>query len=307
MKKAQLDTPILFMTFNRPNEAKKVFREIRKARPKKLFFSSDGPRNKNEKKYVEKTRKYVLKNVDWKCEVKTLLRDKNLGCKNACSGAINWFFDNVDRGIILEDDCLPSQSFFIFCQEMLEKYKDEEKIAHISGTNIDGISEINSSYFFSSISNMWGWASWKRAWKIYDVDMKEWPKYNSYFGMGKLGYNGLFLRIKALRLFRLTYSGKIDTWDYQWDLISRAKRKLSIVPKVNMIKNIGVGGGTHTINYGEEKSYKTYKLNFPLKHPVKIIEDRDYFDRYVKRYSVSFFDKGIEMLIYWTKRYLLKQ
>src|SRR3989339_483651 len=132
-----LTTPVLFIVFNRLDTTKQVFEEIKKAKPQKIFIAADGPRNKEEKKKTDAIRNYILKNINWKCELKTLFREKNLGCKYAVAGAIDWFFENVEQGIILEDDCLPSQSFFIFCQDMLERYKTDQRIMHISGTNVE--------------------------------------------------------------------------------------------------------------------------------------------------------------------------
>jgi len=172
-----LTTPVLFIVFNRLDTTKQVFEEIKKAKPQKLFIAADGPRNFQEKNKTDVVRKYILENINWKCEVKTLFREKNLGCKYAVAGAIDWFFDNVEQGIILEDDCLPSQSFFKFCQEMLEKYKDDERVMHISGTNVEGISKIDQDYFFAINFNVWGWATWKRAWKLYDINVTHWPRF----------------------------------------------------------------------------------------------------------------------------------
>jgi len=137
-EKFGLTTPVLYLAFNRLGTVKKTFPEIRKAKPRQLFISCDGPRTKEEREKTDAVRKYILDNIDWKCNVKTLFRNKNLGCKYAVSSAIDWFFKNVKQGIILEDDCLPSQSFFRFCQEMLERYKDDERIMQISGTNVEG-------------------------------------------------------------------------------------------------------------------------------------------------------------------------
>ena len=145
----ELDTPILFLVFNRLNTTKQVFEEIKKTKPKQLFIAADGPRNKEEKKKTDAVKKYVLDNIDWKCQVKTLFRKKNLGCKYAVSGAIDWFFENVEQGIILEDDCLPDQSFFRFCQEMLERYKNEKKILNITGQNPLCKHNFFKSYSFS--------------------------------------------------------------------------------------------------------------------------------------------------------------
>jgi hypothetical protein len=292
MRKNNFEVPILFLVFNRFDTAQNVFEEIRKIKPKKLFVASDGPRkNKSgEKEIVESVRKYILSNINWECDVKTLFRNKNLGCKYAVSSAVDWFFENVEEGIILEDDCLPSQSFFRFCKEMLEKYRADKDVMHITGTNIDGGTNIKESYFFSSIPNIWGWAAWRETWRGYDVEMSSWPKYRSISSLRSLGYRGFLTILKTFRLFELTYRNKINTWDYQFDFHFRKNKKLSIVPKVNLITNIGIGGGTHTFNYTDEKKYKKYDLQFPLIHPLKILENHNYFKRYAKKYSVKFSD-----------------
>ncbi len=278
----KLKTPVLFLVFNRPETTKKVFAEIKKAKPAKLYIAADGPRNQGEKKKTDTVRNHILKNINWKCKVKKLFRDKNLGCKYAVSSAINWFFENEEQGIILEDDCLPSQSFFRFCQELLEKYKDDEKIIHISGTNIEGISNMEESYFFSRIANIWGWATWRKAWKNYDVEMKDWPNYSSVKGMKKLGYSGTINKIISWRLLNLTYNKKIDTWDFQWDFCLRKNNGLSIIPKRNLITNIGFWKGTHTINKEEDKKrrIKRCELKFPLKENRKV--SKTYMRKYFK-------------------------
>ena len=144
----KLTTPVLYLAFNRLDSVKKTFPEIQKAKPRQLFVACDGPRSREEKERTDTVRKYILENINWKGKVKTLFRDRNLGCKYAIAGAMDWFFENVKQGIILEDDCLPDQSFFRFCHEMLEKYKDDKKIMSISGYNyLDGI-DIKESYYF---------------------------------------------------------------------------------------------------------------------------------------------------------------
>lgn len=242
----KLTTPILFLVFNRLETTKQVFQEIRKAKPTKLYIAADGPRKKEEKRKTDAVRKYILDNIDWKCKVKKLFRRKNLGCKYAVSGAIDWFFENEEQGMILEDDCLPSQSFFRFCQDLLERYKDDKKVMHISGTNVEGISKIKEDYFFSNTFNVWGWATWKRAWKYYDVKINEWSKYNSINGLKRLGFSGLVNMIRLKKNFNLTYKGKLDTWDYQWDFSCKINKGISIIPSKNLITNIGIHSGTHT-------------------------------------------------------------
>ncbi len=284
-KKFDLNTPVLFLVFNRLNSTKKVFEEIKKAKPKKIFIAADGPRNQEEKSKTDSVREYIIKNIKWKCQVKTLFREKNLGCKYAVSSAIDWFFKNVERGIILEDDCLPNQSFFRFCQEMLEKYRDNEKIMHVSGTNIEEVSKIPESYFLSRCTNVWGWATWRRAWKDYDVEMRKWPIWKIKI-LGLMKNYGLFNKIKSWRLYELTYRNKINTWDYQWDFLCRIKKGLSIVPKVNLITNLGFIEGTHTVNYQKnEKTLKRRELKFPLEsRKINILEE------YQKKYF-RFFGK----------------
>ena len=161
-----ISTPVLFLIFNRPELTEKVFQKIQDAQPKYLFVAADGPRDNKygEKDLCEKTRAVVLENITWECEVKTLFRTENLGCRTAVSSAINWFFENVEEGIILEDDTVPDNSFFSYCQALLEKYRNHEQIMMITGDNFqDGIKRGNGSYYFSRYVHIWGWASWRRA------------------------------------------------------------------------------------------------------------------------------------------------
>ena len=171
----QFNTPILLLMFNRPNSTERVFTTIRQIQPKQLFISSDGPRNSKagEKEIVENLQKKILDSIDWPCEVKTLFRKTNLGCKYAVSEAISWFFQQVEQGIILEDDCIPHISFFHYCQELLEIYKENEQIFSISGYNRQRQSKIQEDYFFSKYFSSWGWATWKRAWEVIDINLNK--------------------------------------------------------------------------------------------------------------------------------------
>lgn len=279
--KQSCNTPILFLVFNRVENTKKVFEEIKKAKPKKLYIAADGPRNAQEKRKTEAVRNYIQKNITWKCAVKKLFRDKNLGCKIAVSSAIDWFFENEKQGIILEDDCLPNKSFFLFCEAMLHKYKTNEKISHISGTNVQGKSHVSESYFFSKTFNVWGWATWRRAWKHYDVSMNYWKK--SRFKLFKIEKQlSLIDKLRAFRIYEATYRGKIDTWDYQWGLLCLLQNKLSIIPKNNLITNLGFTEGTHTTNYNlREKTLQTLELEFPLKENNSLTENIVYKKKYI--------------------------
>ena len=162
---APLETAVLFIVFNRLETTKSVFQAIRKARPQKLYIGGDGARKDKdgEAEKIVAVRKYVMENIDWKCEVKTQFSEKNLGCKYAPASVINWFFKNEEMGIILEYDCLPSQSFFWFCQTLPKKYQDDTRVGDISGTNLLGkYKNGNKSYHFSNFGNNWGWATWRR-------------------------------------------------------------------------------------------------------------------------------------------------
>jgi len=282
-----LESPVLYLVFNRIDTVKKTFPEIKKAKPKKLFVAADGPRNGSEKEKTDEVRTYILENVDWDCEVKTLFREKNQGCRLAVSSAIDWFFEDVESGIIIEDDCLPSQSFFRFCQELLEKYKDDKRIMQIGGTNVEIKSRLKESYFFSGTFNAWGWATWRRAWKHYDVRMKKWKKYRLgkiFFSMPKVPF---YIRLKSWRLFNKTYHGEIDTWDYQWIFSCIINSAFSIVPKVNLITNLGFEkNATHTSNYKrDKKTILNFELDFPLVHNDKIVQRKGYMKKTIKFFS----------------------
>ncbi len=282
MNKSKLTTPILYLAFNRLDSVKKTFPEIQKAKPKQLFIACDGPRNKEEKEKTDSVRKYILKNINWKCKVKTLFRNKNLGCKYAVAGAINWFFKNVEQGIILEDDCLPDQSFFRFCQEMLEKYKNNEKIIQISGTSFFSKKRNKYSYIFSRYGNIWGWSTWRRSWKNYDVDLKNYDKFNQLKWKEKIKF---FDKILKRYYFWLVKKKGINTWDYQWNITRSKVGGLSIIPSVNLIENIGFNGsGTHTTRMA--KLTNRENLHFPITHPKKFEEDFRYNSLYYIKKSI---------------------
>jgi len=269
----KLTTPILFLIFDRPDTTQRVFNEIRKAKPAKLFVAADGPRDnkKGEKEKCKQTRK-IIEQVDWNCEVYKLFRDTNLGCKMAVSSAIDWFFENVEEGIILEDDCLPSQSFFWFCQELLEYYKNDARVMHISGNNFQfGIRRGKASYYFSRYTHVWGWATWRRAWKSYDVNMKSLEEFKEGNQIKNI------LRTKQeqknwMNIFQAVYDGKIDTWDYQWSYACLINNGLSIIPNENLVANIGFGmEATHVKDENTVLSNMEVKNIKNIRHPNFIL------------------------------------
>lgn len=264
-------TPILFIVFNRYDTAIKVFEKIKEIKPKKLYIAADGPRKhiKGEAEKCHKVRS-IEKLVDWDCEVKTLLQSENLSCGPAVSKAISWFFNNEEKGIILEDDCLPNSSFFTFCEEMLHRYKNNETIMHIGGTNFqEGKKYGNPNYYFSSITHVWGWASWRRAWQKYEYVIKDVFEFIRNDSLKYYHYN-IETRCYWYKKMRDTYHGKINTWDYQWNYCLWKNKGLSIIPQVNLIDNIGFGeGATHTQFFSKWANMPTQVLH-TIEHPDKI-------------------------------------
>lgn len=268
------NTPILFIIFNRPDTTLRVFSEIKKIKPAKLYVVADGSRNESELKKCTSTRA-ILDSIDWPCEVFKNYSEINLGCKERVSSGIDWFFEHEDYGIILEDDCLPEQTFFRFCEEMLTKYKDDERIGMVSGNNFQfGKIKNEYSYYFSTYSHIWGWATWKRAWKKYDVEISSWPTFKREKKLEQL-----FSRKSDVfywqSIFDDVHKNKIDTWDYQWTYTCFFQNYLSIMPSVNLISNIGFGesDSTHTKKISKFSNIDTQSLEFPLKHPFHIVKD----------------------------------
>ena len=286
------NTPILLIVFNRPASAQRVFSAIKEAKPAKLYVAADGARaGKNEESVCAETRA-IVEQVDWPCEVKTLFRDENVGCGRGPKEAMDWLFEHEERGIILEDDCLPDPSFFPFCEELLERYAEDNRIMHIAGSYFlnEWRSNNDYSYHFSQLGPVWGWATWRRAWQYYDFNLSLLPqvKEKGYF-------DRFFLSTKErdyrLKIFQETYDSNhgIDWWDYQWDFARFTQGGLSVVPNINLISNIGFGDdATHTFNADHKSANLTTKsVEFPLKHPPFVMRDYE-ADR---RKMVRFFSK----------------
>lgn len=270
-----LKTPVLFLIFNRLDTTKQVFEAIRKAEPPRLYIASDGPREnkEGEKEKVETIRKYVLEHIDWDCEVKTLFRDKNLGCGKAVSQAITWFFENEEMGIILEDDCLPSQSFFWFCEELLERYKDDERIGMISGFNYGYTNRlIKYSYYFSKYPMIWGWASWRNRWLNCDFNMNNLYEVELTKQLLLIFDNKKYK--EKMNILKAVKENKIDTWDYQWSFNLYLNNQLTIIPKNNYIINIGFGyDATHTKRGNCYEKVKNENIKIDFVHPPYLIQD----------------------------------
>jgi len=299
MPQAPLSTPVLFIIFNRPATTQLVFDAIRNIKPPRLYVAADGPRPGVESDVAacQQTRK-IIEHVDWPCELKTLFRDKNLNCGVAPSSAMSWFFENESEGIILEDDCLPSNSFFWFCQDLLERYRDDDRVMHIGGNNFLNNAERNQdySYYFSRSGHIWGWATWSRAWKMFDYEIKLYEKIKAKGYFDDFFLNGVE-KFYRLRKFDKTLArrGSVDWWDYQWDFARYINSGLSIVPQKNLVKNLGFGeGATHTTNKKNKSAgLEALDLDFPLRHPPFIIRDierdKEYFNVFMKNTILSKF------------------
>ncbi len=238
MTKYNTDTPILFLIFNRPGTTRQVFAQIRKAQPRRLYIAADGPRSPDEEVICQQVRDIAL-SVDWECDIQTLFRKENLGCGKAISQAVTWFFENEPEGIILEDDCLPSDSFFGFCSAMLEKYRDDSRVGHISGGNYQkGLIRGDGSYYFSALTHVWGWAGWRRVWKDYDLQMGSLPTFEKLKYLDILPCHSPFKEYWTY-FFRLYNSGKTDSWDFSYSYLNLVNSRLSVISNINLITNIG--------------------------------------------------------------------
>ena len=287
---APLTTPVLFIAFNREEPARMVMEAIRQARPPRLYFACDGPRNEGEKDRCEKVRALVSM-VDWECELHTKFSDVNLGVMMGESTAMDWFFEQEEEGIILEDDTMPVQSFFWYCQELLERYRNDDRVWCIMGNNLmtEWEHKGDEAYYFSAhgYGAYWGWAGWRRVWRKYDVEMKEWPDCRD-----RQLLTGHFLNkaelAEASKLFEGQYAGAIRSWDYQMDFARILNRGVTCIPNVNLVGNIGFGAdGTHTVNEHDRRNKTDQKeITFPIVHPKHMLVDqrRDlaYFEHYIQ-------------------------
>jgi hypothetical protein len=259
---------VLFLIFNRPDTTQEVFERIQQAKPSKLYIAADGPRA-NRPADIELCSKAraIVNQVDWECELKTNFRDENAGCKHGVSAAIAWFFEHEDEGIVLEDDCLPAGSFFYFCDVMLEKYRTDDRIRHVTGCNLQfGKKWGDASYYFSNRTHVWGWASWKRVWNDYDLNLN---KYDvaAVRGQMKNIYDDDFVAEAWTNIFADVKAGKINSWAYPLDFCNFFNNGLVIIPNQNLITNIGFSSSSATNTMDEANAY----ANIPLAEIDEII------------------------------------
>lgn len=278
-----MNIPIALIIYNRPTQTRIVFQEIAKIKPEILFIIADGPRFTGEVTICEETRA-ITEIINWDCDVKRYYSDVNLGCKVRVSSGLDWVFEQCKNAIILEDDCLPHTSFFPFCEELLIRYQANDQVMMISGQSYWFDRRMpRESYFFSKHTLIWGWATWRRAWKHYDLHMNEWPKIRETdWLLNQIGDPNL--EAQWVKIFDKTFSGQIDSWDYQWKFSLLFNQGLSIIPYTNLISNIGFGeSATHTKNKNIGlANLPASPIMFPLNHPFDIKWDIN-ADMYLSR------------------------
>jgi hypothetical protein len=274
-----LQTAVMFLLFRRPEETARVFERIRKARPPKLFLIADGPRPDvpDDESECEATRA-VVERVEWPCEVTRDYSERNLGMQERTVSGIDLTFEHVDRAIILEDDCLPHPTFFRWCEEMLERYEDDERIMHIAGSQLLPEAPDNgASYHFSRYVHVWGWASWRRAWALYDDDLSDWHGKTEEERETQL--RRMYAEESERRYWRYVWNNSegIDTWDSLWSYAVQSRGRLDVVPNRNLITNIGFGEeATNAIEDPFGIAGRPLEgMRFPLEHPESVEMDAD--------------------------------
>jgi hypothetical protein len=271
-----LSTPVGFLIFNRPDLTEQVFAAIAQAKPKQLFLIADGPRFPEEAEKCDKARS-ILKKVDWDCEVLTNFSDTNLGCGRREATGFDWVFSQVEEAIFLEDDTLPNPSFFNFCQTMLERYRDDNRIMHITGNNFQNQNRNEYSYYFSKYMHAWGWASWRRAWQHYDYYMKTWSEFKRA-GLLKYVCEDPYEQKYWTDILEQMYADPqvIDTWDYQWLYGCWSQNGLVITPNKNLVSNLGFNrqDAAHTVGDSPLSRLATTDL-WEVTHPPFIVRHQE--------------------------------
>lgn len=271
-----LKTPVAVLIFNRPETTKRVLSSVFEARPEKLFVIADGPRTDTDDLEKCEAARSCVDDFDWQCDVVKNYSEFNLGCGLRPASGIDWVFQQVDRAIILEDDCLPEASFFRFCDELLDRYRDEYRVGMISGNNFQlGKRRSEYSYYFSRYTHIWGWATWKRAWQHYDFQMREWQRLRETTWLQDVLQNQSAAAFWQNSFDNVGNMGSV--WDYQWAFACWLHDQLAVLPQVNLVSNIGWGeAATHTKDPNNRAAFlATFAMDFPLRHPSAITIDRE--------------------------------
>ena len=273
----QPSPPILMLVFNRPRHTGRVLDVLRKIKPPVLYVAADGPRERHSEDAVKTAQvRNLFEQLDWECEVHTLYRDHNLGCRAAVKGAIDWFFEHEPEGIILEDDCVPDPSFFEYCRRLLERYRTDQHVMHIGGCNLlaptnEHLIEISKSvdYFFTRQCMVYGWATWRRAWQHMDVDMSRLPDFIAQDRMKPYSSDPA-ARAYMLRKWQETHDKRNDSWAYAWAFTVFERGAYGILPTTNLVENIGHGEDATTTKGPEQRlaRAKAQRMSFPMSHPA---------------------------------------
>ncbi|HSD22925.1 MAG TPA: hypothetical protein VLB79_01220 [Solirubrobacterales bacterium] len=290
MPESSLRTPVVLAIFNRPDTTLQVFERVRSARPERLLVIADGPRPGRPEEYrlCEEARA-VVERVDWPCDVSAELSAVNLGCRRRLSSGLNWAFGLVEEAIVLEDDCLPHPSFFRYCEELLQRYRDEERVMHISGDNFESIwrgrdpltrvsrsvrRRLGASYYFSRYAHVWGWASWRRAWRHWEEGMSAWIEADDRETLLAVLSDPSERRFWAETMDRVA-DGELDSWAYQWTFACLLRGGLGAMPRRNLISNIGFEkGALHTTDPANPFAALPLEgVSFPLRHPRSLSRD----------------------------------
>ena len=282
-----MKTAVAFLVYIRPETTKRVWERIKAAKPPRLYLIADGPKTPDQAKTCKEVRSIIESGIDWDCELHKIYSDKNLGCAHRATTGLDYVFEKEEQAIILEDDTLPDPTFFQFCEELLDKYKQSKNIFHICGNNhYPDVFTGDKSYTFTSLNNMWGWATWARAWKENDLYMKDWEKEEKEIFIKKWCLTRSS-RAGTKKMFDI-HCNNYDpwTWDYQWFYACWRNNGLSAISAVNLVSNIGIGpDATHTKSLDQIPMFpsKINKIQFPLVHPENIVRDTKTEKKYVKK------------------------
>ncbi|MEA5452266.1 glycosyltransferase family 2 protein [Leptolyngbya sp. CCNP1308] len=272
-------TPVVLLIFRRPDLTALVFEAIRQAQPSKLLIVADGPRNKDEVELCQQARA-ATDNVDWDCEVLRNYSGTNMGCRNRVSSGLTWAFEQVEEAIILEDDCLPHQSFFLYCETLLKHYRHDQRIMVVSGSNYqDGQKRTPYSYYFSKYNHCWGWATWRRAWKHWELNPQKWLEFRNDGFMQSICDNSHEEKYWTEIFNTLFLEGKPNTWDYPWTFACWANNGLTVLPNVNLVSNLGFGeGATHTGGDSNLAKMSVEEI-LSISHPPFVVQHKaaDYY------------------------------
>jgi hypothetical protein len=287
------DVPILLIIYKRARYAEQLFSVVKKIRPSKLYIAADGPNAEkpDDQERVEEARA-VVEQVDWPCQVIKLYRETNVGVKKGVSSAISWLFEYEEKGIILEEDCVPSLSFFPYCDELLKRYAHNNTVMQISGVNLleEHTADFKESYYFSTFAVNWGWATWKRAWEKYDINLSIWLEYKNH-----PDFAYLYDRRSTDSYFKWRWQtiadGDFVSCMLQWDFARKVHSGLNIVPTVNLIRNIGFGDDASHEEFKKTvywiENFKNNEIELPLIHKHYLLRntqlDRMYEDKYFRR------------------------